>query len=445
MRNILLYIIILIGFIKVDAQTATLTLQQCREMALENSEDMKIATFQNENATLQKGVARSAYFPKIDASATYAYFNADMEMDMSDTELTIPLPPEMGGMMIDVSDMIPESIPMKFKTDMFMVGATLQQPIYAGGKIIAGNKMANTGIEITEQYAQLTRMEVVAEVEKAYWNYYLIEDKIELLKQYEALLDSLQQTITDMISVEMATEGELLKISSRTSNIKYQMQKAINGKELLRMQLCRIVGLDLNSDIILTDTLSINSFSGGVADLSSRPEYIMMQKQVELKEQEIKSVRGDYLPMIGAMAGYTYLGDIDNIKMNKPIPMVMASINIPIFHFGEGHKKVKSAKIARDIKQEEFNKNKKLLEIEVQYAERNLQDVFLLVATAEIGLEQAKDNLERSQNSYEMGMGTLLDVLDAQTQWQEAYSNLVEAKIESKFKEIDYLKATGNL
>ena len=366
---------------------------------------------------------------------------------MDDMNLSIPFP-EM-GIEIDLSEMIPQNLMVDLNTDLYILGANLQQPIFTGGKILTGNKMAQKGIEITEEFSAMTRMNVIAEAENAYWNYFLIGDKIELLKQYELLLDTLYQSVSDMILVQMATDSELLKITSRKSNIQYQMHKAINGKELLRMQLCRIIGVDLNTEIVLTDTISENEIVFGTYDLTSRPEYRMLQKQVELKELNIKNVRSDYLPHIGAMAGLSYLGEMEmggtSVKMDKPIPMIMASLNIPVFSFGEGTKKIKSAKIARDIQQEELNKNAKLLTIEVQYAERNLMDAYFLISTAKIGLEQAEDNLNRWQNNYELGMATLFDVLDAQTQWQEAYSNAIEAKVNFKIKETEYLKVTGGL
>ena len=66
-----------------------------------------------------------------------------------------------------------------------MIGATLQQPIFTGGRIATGNKMAKKGMEITEENSNMTRMRIIAEAEKAYWTYFYIKDKINMLKQYE--------------------------------------------------------------------------------------------------------------------------------------------------------------------------------------------------------------------------------------------------------------------
>ncbi|MDR0368824.1 MAG: TolC family protein [Bacteroidales bacterium] len=449
MKKIIFKTIILCCIYNVDAQQIDLSLKQCRDMAVQNSEAMKIARCQNEQTKIEKQLATTAALPKFSGSATYAYIYGNMEIGLPEMDMKLPM--EGMGMEIDMGGMIPQRVDMKLNTNIYMFGVNVQQPIFAGGKIITGNKMAKKGMEITEENIHLTRMNVIAEAEKAYWNYFLVKDKIKLLKQYEQLLDTLYQSISNMIAVQMLPESELLKISSRKSNIQYQTQKAANGMELVRMQLCRIIGVELNTQITLTDSLSENEYNTTIthnSDVATRPEYRILQKQVELKTLNIQNVRGDYLPTLGVMAGYNYMGKMSmgdiSIRMKEPMPLVMVSLSIPIFHFGEGAKKIKSAKIARDIQQQELNKNSKLLSIEIQYAKRNLEDAFLLIGTAETALKQAEANLKRSQDNYETGMGTLLDVLDAQTQWQEAHSNAIEARVEYKLKEIDYLKAIGN-
>lgn len=424
-----------------------LSIRQCREMALVSSEEMKIAGYLNEQAKVEKQIARTAGLPKLSASGTYGYLNSDIALGLPEMELKIPIM----GTEVDLSGMIPETMNVGINSGIYMIGATLQQPIFTGGRIATGNKMAEKGMEITEENSNMTRMSIIAEAEKAYWTYFSMKDKINLLNQYEALLDTLHQSVSDMISVKMATGNDLLKISSRRSNIRYQKQKAVNGMELCRMQLCRIIGVDPETKIRLTDSISKENsqVTDHSYDLTLRPEYRMLQKQVELKELGIKNARGEYLPTVGLMAGYSYLGNMEmggiSMRMNRPSALVMLSVNIPLFNFGEGAKKIRNAKISREIQQEELNKNSSLLTIEIEHAKRNLQDASLLIMTAESALAEAEASLRSIRDNYEVGMGTLLDLLDAQTQWQEAYNNSIDARVEHKINEIEFLRVTGRL
>lgn len=76
-------------------------------------------------------------------------------------------------------------------------------------------------------------------------------------------------------------------------------------------------------------------------DIVNRPEYRIQEMQVELKDLEIKNTRADFLPTVGISAGYQYMGGMKlaGSSLDMKIPMVMASISIPIFNFGEGRKK----------------------------------------------------------------------------------------------------------
>ena len=104
-----------LGINAVQAQTR-LSIEDCRRMALENSDDIKISSRKVGKAVSDRQAAKTAYFPKISGSATYAYIFENIDMGMVGMEMS------MKG--------------------MYMAGITLQQPVYAGGKIVNANKMA---------------------------------------------------------------------------------------------------------------------------------------------------------------------------------------------------------------------------------------------------------------------------------------------------------------
>ena len=419
-----------------QAQTF-LSAEECRKMALENSDDLKIASYQYDMAVTDQKATQTSFFPKISASGTYAYIfeNIDMSMDFDLSAFgmpgTVPIPMEMS---------------MK---GVYMAGITLQQPVFVGGKIVSGNKMAKKGVEITEQNKRLSRMNTIVEVEKAYWMYVSVTEKVKLLDHYVALLDSLYRNVDNFYQFNMATANDLLQIRTKQSNIRYEHQRAKSGLDLTRMSLCHLIGLDMNTPIVATDTVIViqqhsieNTF-----DMENRPEYQILQKQVEIKNLAIKNTRADFLPTVGFSAGYSYIGGMKMAGkgLDMSLPMVMASINIPLFHFGEGAKKMRSAGIAHDISQTELNKNNALMDIEIQQAYSTYQNAYLLISTAEESVKQAEENLRLTKDNYELKMATVFNVMEAQTQWQEAYSNMIEARTNYKIAEIEYLKAIGKL
>jgi outer membrane protein TolC len=304
-------------------------------------------------------------------------------------------------------------------------------------------------VEITEQNKRLTRMSTIVEVEKAYWMYVSIVEKVKLLSNYTSLLDSLYQNVSNFYEQSMTTANDIQKVRTKRSNMLYEYQRAKSGLDLARMSLCHLIGIDMSTSIVAIDTaIIIQRYSvDSVVDMSSRPEYQMLLKQVELKELGVKNTRADFLPTVGFSAGYTYIGGMKfaGRELDMGLPMIAANVSIPLFHFGEGAKKIKSARLAHDISMVELNKNKALMDIEIQQAYSTYQNTFLLIDAASESLEEARENLKLAQDNYEMRMGTVFDVLEAQAQWQEAYSNDIEARTNYKIAEIEYLKVIAQL
>ena len=433
-RNLIPFTLSLLICVNVVAQnTLTLSQAECRQMALTHNEDLKHADNALRQAELDKAIAFTAYLPKFDGmlSGTYMY----PDLDMMGMEL------QMHG--------------------MYMAGITLVQPLYAGGRIIAGNKLAKIGYECAVETQRKTRSQVIADADKAYWTLIAVARKVRMLETYSRQMDALYSQVETTLSAQMATENDLLRITAKRSEILYQLQKARNGADLCRLSLCNVLGASLDTKIIPVDTTFILSAPMQMDEnIDQRPEMKLLQKQVEAGQQQIKTARADILPTIGLSAGYAYYGNIKmkgmasdgagnyvpfTQKFDDGFALAMASINIPLFHWGEGLKKVKKAKLDLQNAQLDLQKNTRLLSIEVRQAIQNVTDGYNLVETAELGCRQADENLRVMQNRYQASMCTLTDLLDAQSQWQQAQSNYIEAQTQYKIYETEYLRATGRL
>ena len=433
-RYILLSTLILCFTAGTDAQEAfPLTQAECRRIALQNNEELTKANNALRRARLDKEIAFSAYLPKLDGMASGTYMFPDMEM--SGIEL------QMRG--------------------MYMAGLSVTQPLYAGGRIVAGNKLARIGQESAAETLRKTRMEVVADADQAYWNYIAVGRKVRMLETYRTQMDTLFRQVETAVKAGMGTDNELLRISAKRSEINYQLQKARNGADLCRLALCHVLGRPLNTQFVPADTIIKVSPPAQLDEsIAFRPELRLLQQQVAAREQQVKVARGDILPQIGLSTGYTWYG---NIKMNgmtadaqgnyipysqrldNGLGLVMASVSIPLFHWGEGLKKIRQAKLDLQNAHLDLQQNTRLLSIEARQAVQNLTDGYNLVETAELGRRQAEENLRVMSDRYANGLSTLTDLLDAQSQWQQAESNRIEALTQYKIYETEYLRCTGRL
>lgn len=411
----------------------TLSQAECREMALKSNEEMQKAGNAYEQAKLDKAIAFTAYLPSFSGSLMGLY------------------KPEG----IDV---------MNYTLQMhgtYMAGIALSQPIYTGGKINAANKMAKTGVECSEESMRKTRMQVICDADKAYWTYVVVHEKINLLESYYRQLDTLYNQMQNNVRVEMATQNDMLRIEAKRSQIMYQLQKAKNGYDLCRLSLCNVIGVEPDTPITAADTvIQVTAPQPLSHDISKRPELKLLEKQIEIQQQQIKAARADFLPSLALVGQYYYF---DNLKVkgfadngaggqvpfkstfNDHGSIFMLTASIPLFHWGEGRKKVKRAQIELQNSHLDLQQNRSLLSIELQQAIKNLTDGYHLIQTAELGLRQAEENLRVMNNRYKVEMCTLTDLMDAQTLWQEARSNQIEACTQYKVYESEYLQAAGLL
>lgn len=410
-----------------------LTLQQCRELALQHNEDLKHADNALLQAEMDKQIAFASYLPQLDGSLMGVYGKDIDLMGMS----TI----QMHG--------------------MWMAGLTLTQPLYVGGQITTGNKLAAVGLKAKQELLRKTRAEVIKEVDNGYWTLIAVQEKVKMLQAYERQMNALYDQVQLSVDAEMATENDLLRIATKQSEIKYQLQKAQNGVELCRMALCSTLGLDLTDQLQLVDTeITAQAPINLDEDISARPEVALLQQQLEVSKYQVKMAKSGYLPTVALQLGYNHL---DNMKIKgfaqdaegnyQPYTRnhynnsttAMLSVQVPLFHWGSEVKKVKKARL--DVRNAELDlqKNTRLLGIEARQAVQNLTSGYQMIETSRLGRDQADQNLANMQLKYDNEMCTLTDLLDAESQWQQARSNEIEALTQYKIYETEYLRVTGRL
>ena len=430
-----LLLVILVSFcrIAVHAQQPDcirLTQAVCHELSVKNSEDIQKQQNALQQALLDKQIAFAHHLPDLDGSV--------ISVLMKDTKITEGMDLQMAG--------------------TYIAGLSLTLPLYAGGKITTGNKLAKVGIEVQKINQEKTRQEVIYEADKAYFKYLAVKSKVTVLEAYMQQMDSLVSQVNLSVGVEMATNSDLLRIQAKRSEVEYNLIKAKNGMELCRMALCAALGLDLSTkfdtdetDISIPDDLQTER----MPDINMRPEYQLLVQNIKAKELEIRNVRAGMLPtlalvaqyskygwayMKGEQQGYSYKTEISGTS-----PVLMASLSVPLWHWGKETKKVKKAKLDLANAQLDMKKNTRLLNIENEQARQNLQDSYRMIASARLGLNQAEDNLHTLRLRYDNAMSTLTDLLDAYSQWQQARSNYIEAQTQYKIYETVYMKVTGVL
>jgi outer membrane protein TolC len=452
-------------FIFSDAQV-NLSLEQCRNMALQQSEDIQIAGKTIVKADTEKAVARSYYFPSVSGMAMGFSMWDDIKSDLYLPTVTPdlatgqlvpnimvdpagqPIIGPDGNPIFNMYSWLPLEISLK---GAYVAGVSVNQPLYTGGKISAGNKMAEIGREMADLNLEIQKMNILAEADQTYWLYVAVNEKVKLAEKAVEMLTRLLEKVKNAYETGMVHQLALSKVQVQLNKAALDLQKARNGHELTQMSLCRVTGLNFDTTIVVTDSLIAYSplilQQTVTEDISARPEFKAMQKGIELEKQNIRHVKSDYLPTLGISAGYYYFGgmEVNGTSQGNGYETVLAALKIPLFSWGQGKNKINSATTSKEIKELELDKNRKLLQLQVEQARLNLQDAMMRIEISEKALKQSDENLRISNDNYELGFETITDLLMARLEWQKTYSDLIDAKTDFKIKETTYLKVTGRL
>lgn len=443
-----------------------LSLEECRKMALENSRDIQMAEKTIEKATAEQAAMRSYRLPSLSGSATGVYLKDDFKKemylptvvpDLATGSLVPNIMVDPFGQPVVGADGMPVFnsyawLPLEISLQgAYLAGISVEQPLYTGGKISAGNKMAAIGREMAGYNLELQKMNVLEEVDQAYWLYVSVKEKVKLAEKAVEMLGQLHEKVNHAFETGLVHQNEVLKVQVQQNKAELDLQKARSGLQLTRMSLCRMIGVSFDTPIVAADSLIDFSIpileQLGGEDVSARPEMKVLRKTVAMEEQNIRMVQSDYLPTLGVSAGYNYIGGIkiSETSYDKGNAMLLASLKVPVFNWGQGKNKIASARASKEMKELELEKNQKLLELQMEQARLNLQDAILRIEISEKALEQSNENLRISNDNYELGFETLSELLVARVEWQKTFSELIDAKTDCKIKETTYRKVTGRL
>lgn len=442
-----------------------LSLKECRDMASLNSEKIKIADENIANANGMRISARSNWFPNISATAVanYSKYEIQEEIYLPTTVLNpttgeyvpnVVMNPSTGEAVLG-----PDGNPI-FNSYAFspldltvygvMAGVNAQQALYAGGKIMASNKMAKIGEKMAAANKELKQTDLIFLTDQYYYQYLSVKEKVKLANEYQDLLKELVKTVNDSYEMGMINQNKLLKVQVKYNEACLQVQRAETGLKLSQMALCQVIGVDLRTPLIINDSINSHELlSNSTEDLKAnqRIEYQLLEDQVKLAKQNINLVRGDYLPSASLSVGYSYLivalDDRENFEQNGFNAML--SVNIPITTFGEGIGKIKSAKAKCNIKQLELEEKQDLLQLEIEQAKLTYTDAYTRVEMSQLSLKQAKENMRISGDNYRLSMETIVNLLEAKAEWQQAYSNRIDALTSLKISESNLLRVSNQL
>lgn len=504
MRKASLLILLLGGFTSIYAQRV-LSLEDCRDLALRNNKQINISHLKYDVARNTQKAARTKYLPKVDVVGGYTLMSREVSILNKDQKgflsnmgtngvqqigsaLSSGLTTELGQMvqqgiitaqqaqqlgavmqqmgngslaqgLASVGNTVGQRIVDAFRTDtrnIFTGAVMVRQPIYMGGAITAANRMADLSMEMAVNDLGLQTQNTLYDIDQAYWTVVSLRQKQKLANSYRDLVKKLNDDVHKMIREGVATRADGLKVDVKVNEAEMQITQVENGLSLAKMLLCQLCGLPLDEEVTLADEnredLDVTMVEavnlGNDAIATTRPELRLLQNAVDLSEQATKLVRAAYLPHVALTGGYLISNPNTFNGFEKRFAGVWnvgVLVQVPVWNWFEGSYKVRASKTTTSIAMMELSDVAEKINLQIAQSRYKVKEAQKRLAMAEKNIKSAEENLRSAQVGFREGVMESTDVMAAQTAWQLAKSQKIDAEVEVKLSKVNLEKALGIL
>ncbi len=492
-RRYILFIVLCFLFVSYlkAGDTVRYTLPACREMALmygtssKGQEEAQLAAKYNRQAAL------AAMFPRVSVNGGYmwnsrnAHFLSDQSTFSFGTATVAPngsasfvwsdgstfgrLSNAVAGTILerpiaDFSDKVAQKIADAYKyvydaatidmTHILVARVSLMQPIYTGGRLTQMYNIAKATENIATIETNAKKETILYNVDEAYWRVVAVTQKKRLAEQYHALLCQLEQDVKEAVEEGVATQSDLLTVITKRGEADVKKLQAENGLILSNMALAQVCGLPLSTNFVLDEnglneiTLSAD-FIKAEAEVDKRSELQILEQTQKIAKSTTKLAGAGLQPNILAHAGYTYTNPnfdngISNTWNGKGFFTAGVVVNVPIVH-ADAMLRYKAAKHAANVVALQTEETREKLILQTTQANQKLAEAQQKIILAQLTKKNAEEVLRMAQESFAAGMITASELMQAQTLWLSAATDLVDAQVEAKTTEAKLRKYLGTL
>lgn len=426
------------------------SLDSCKKKALENNAKIKNASLEIQIAEQTKKAAFTKYFPNINLMGNaFKSNNNFFDMDLNSSDLSIRFE---NAALNDIWQTLyhnyaPYLPNMNIQTldHGILGGITAIQPVFAGGRIVIGNKLAKLGIEAAKYQADLSEKEVLLKTEESYWLVISLEEKMKTINTVSELLDTLNKDVTNAYLSGVTTENDLLKVKLKQNEIRSNKIKIKNGLILSKMALCQYIGITYNDSLVLIDTISLADTiqspwqyrSNHQETLSHRTEFKLLDLNVKAENLKKKMIIGETLPQIGVGAGYVYNNLLGKDKTNG---ILFATVSVPISGWWEAAHNIKKQKLQVEIAKNNQQNLNESMTLQMQQAWNETEESYNQVLLAQETIDETMLNYTYNMQHYQAGVKTLSEVLESQSLLQQSRDQFSDYYITYKIKLLRYLQ-----
>ncbi len=443
----MLGIVVTLSFAGQARAQRVLTLDSCRSLAKEHSRTLQQKDEEIKAAHAKKQQVMTNFFPQVAARGVYLHMQKELHLIDWDKPLG------------HLNFLIPERLRHLGTVDLrnlWVGNVTAIQPLFLGGKIISGYKMASLAERLQGELRQTAETEVETKLDETYWQVISLRSKERLLDQLVRLLEQTVKDVDASIDAGVATKADGLSVRTKLSEAEVKRSQVVNGLELSRMLLADLCGLSedepftlaeeghLQELLLSTQTAPIARDEDTEAAIERRSEIRSLRLVDSIYSKRVNMESASLFPKLYGVASYSTTNPNSFQGQKKEFAgqyYLGLMLEVPISDLFSGTFKRRQAKAEHRVKQLELAEARSKINLQIKQALRTADDARRAYATALSAVKMAEENMRYAKAGYDEGVIPLLNYTMAQTAWMSAQDSLIDAQIrvlltESKLKKI---------
>jgi outer membrane protein len=425
-------------------QKLTLTLEQAIQTGLESSKALRTSEFKALAADAKASETRTASLPSVKFSGAYTRLS-----DVPPQAVILPansfgpgFPPSPVNMTLSPTIL-----------DNYSLKATLQQPLFTGGKISGAIDAAEESATATKHDVQKDKADVIYNIKAAYWNLYRAYEFKRFVDENVVQMRTHLKDAENLREQGLATSNDVMKVNVQLSDALVRQIDADNAVKLAMYSLNNTLGLPLQTDITLASTIQPTDRSWAPLEqlvktaLDNRPEILAMGARVRAGEAGVSAAHGGWWPQFYLVGDYNYLNPNSRYfplkREFKDSWDVSLSVSFDVWNWLQTSYQSTQAQAQLSQAREGLSMTQDGVTLEVTQSYLGIAKARERRVVSERGLSQAEENYRITNGKFTQGLVANSELLDAEVALLQAKVNLVQSLVEYELAVAQLVRATA--
>lgn len=381
-----------------------LTLEDSVRLALDNNKTIKQSEADFESAVWARHQARRAFGPTVKYSTSFT---------------------KQGGSYYNYLE----------RTKIYSNGFTLTMPIYTGGELESSIKAADLGMNSAELGLEQTKQAIKENTMAAYYKALQAKNQINVAQDSVNTLNEHLKNVNAQYTVGTVAKSDVLATQVQVANAEQNLITANNDYDVAIASLNNLMGVYTGTKLNLTDSLDYNVYEIPFEDCinygrTNRPDVLIADYNVEIAKAQMDGAKAGYRPSVNVQLGKSWAGDqpfssdgMDNFYGSNNNWSATIGVSWNVWDNNVTQSKVEQAKAAVTKAEAAAEDTRQKGDLEVRTAYLNLKAAERSIHTNSVAVERAQEDYKIAQVRYAAGVGTNLDVMDAEEKLTQAQTN----------------------